>query len=98
MHDALHGFRIGRGIGTVTMEEKLTQQLVGLVHETLFQVFIDVRKSYDSLDRGICMEILRVYGLGNNLHRLLKWYWDKHAVVPKAGKFFGRPFGMVTQD
>ena len=34
------------------MEAKLEQQLTGIVHEPLFQVFLDVRKSYDSLDQG----------------------------------------------
>ena len=45
------------------IEAKLEQQLVGIVHEPLFQVFIDVRKAYNSLDRGICMEIIREYSL-----------------------------------
>ena len=58
LHDALHGFRAGRGMGTATLESKLAYQLVDIVHELLFQVFLDVRKAYDSLDRGRCMEIL----------------------------------------
>ena len=37
------------------MEGKLEQKLAGIVHETLYQVFIDVRNAYDSLDRGRCM-------------------------------------------
>ena len=46
------------------------------------------------------MDILRGYGLGPNLHRLLQWYSYEKNVIPKAGKFFGRPFRMergVTQ-
>ena len=46
------------------------------------------------------MEILRGYGLNPNLHILLPWYWDEQSVVPKSGKFFGRPSGTergVTQ-
>ena len=74
------------------MDAKMEQQLAGKVHESLFQVFIDVRKAYDSLDREICMEILRVYGLGPNLQRLLKRYWDRQRVVPKSGKYYERPF------
>ena len=37
------------------MEGKLYQHLAGLCHETLFQVFLDLRKAYDLLDRGRCM-------------------------------------------
>ena len=42
LHDTLHGFRQGRGMGTATMEENLDQQLARIVHEPLFQVIIDV--------------------------------------------------------
>ena len=52
LHDALHGFRGRRGTGKATLESKLDQQLAGLAHEPPFQVFLDTRKAYDSLDRG----------------------------------------------
>ena len=55
LHDALHGFIQGRGMGTATIEANLAQQLVGIVHEPLLQVFIDMKKSYDFLDRRRCM-------------------------------------------
>ena len=45
LRDALHGFRQGRGTGTATMEANLTQKLVRIVHEQLFQVFIDMWKA-----------------------------------------------------
>ena len=50
-HDALCGFREGRGAGTATLEAKLEQQLSRLTHKPLFQVFLDVCKSNGSLDR-----------------------------------------------
>ena len=52
LHDALNGFRAGRSTGTVTLEAKLAQQLAGITHEPLSQVFMDVRKAYESLDAG----------------------------------------------
>ena len=45
IHDVLHGFRQGRGGVTAIMGAKLEQQLEALVHEPLFQVFINVRKA-----------------------------------------------------
>ena len=63
LHDVLQSFIQGRGTGTAIMNAKLDQQLAGIVHEPLFQVFIDVMKAYNSLDRGRCMEILRECGL-----------------------------------
>ena len=47
LHYALHGFREGRGVGTATLEAKLTQNLTGIAHEPLFKVFLDVRKYYE---------------------------------------------------
>ena len=74
------------------MEMKLYQQLPGLVHEPLFQVFLYVQKLYNFLDRGRCMYILRGYGLGLKPQILLQRYWYEQSLVPKAGKLFGRLF------
>ena len=83
------------------MEAKPKQQLAGIVHEPLFQVLIDVRKVYNSLYQGRCMEILREYGLVPQLHQLLQRYWDGERVVTKSEKYYGRPFSTgrgVTQE
>ena len=76
LHDELHGFKAGRGIGTATLEAKLDHQLVGITHEPLFQVFLDVQNAYYSLDKGCRMEILRGYGIGQNTVRLISHNWD----------------------
>ena len=57
LNDALHGFRVERfiveqGTGTATLEANLDQHLDGLAHKPLFQLSLDIRKEYDSLDRG----------------------------------------------
>ena len=74
------------------MEAKLSQHLVGLVHEPLFQVFLDVRKAYDSLDRDRCLQLLSGYGMGTNLARLLDNYWKRQRIAPKVGKCLGTLF------
>ena len=72
LHDVLHGFREGQGAGMDTLEANLEQQPAELAHDPLFQVFLYVRKAYYSLNREGCLEILRGYGLGLSLSRLLK--------------------------
>ena len=57
-HDALHGFRTGRGTGTATLESKLLQQLAAMREEVLYVIFLDLTKAYDALDRSRCLEIL----------------------------------------
>ena len=92
LHDILHVFSQGRGVGMATMEENLSQQLVGVFYKPIFQVSVHVRKSYDSLDRGIYMYIIGGYGTFPSLHKLIQRYWYDQEMVPKAGKLFGRPF------
>ena len=92
MHNALHGFRGGQGTGTVTLEANLDQQLVGFAHEPLFQVFLDIRKAYKSLDREKCLEVLSGYGVGTSLTLLIKSYWERQRTAPKTGKCIGKEF------
>ena len=54
-HDALHGFRAGRGTGTATLEAKLLQQLAAMREEVLYVIFLDLTKAYDALDRSRCL-------------------------------------------
>ena len=74
LHKTLHGFKTWRGTGTATLEANLSQQLVGIAHKPLFQVFLDVRKAYYLLDRERCLELLRGYEMGPNLDGLLENY------------------------
>ena len=67
LHNNLHVFRLGWGVGTMTMEAKLSHELVVMVHKPILQVLLDVQKPYNYIDRGKCMDILRGYGLGTNI-------------------------------
>ena len=64
LHNALHRLIGGWVSGTDTLEAKLAQYIAGLSHKPLFQVFLDIRKTCDSLDREICIEVLSGYGVG----------------------------------
>ena len=64
LHDALHGFREGRGTGTATLEAKLLQQLAAMREEVLYVFFLYLTKAYDALDRSRSLEILKGYGVG----------------------------------
>ena len=76
LRDALHAFRAGWGTSTSTLEENLAQQLARIANKPLFQVFLDVRKAYDSLDRGRCMEILQGHRTGRNTAHLIDHHWN----------------------
>ena len=54
-----------------------------------FQVFLVVRKAYNSLDIGRSIEILRGYRMGQNTVRLIDNHWDILLFVPNAIRFLG---------
>ena len=61
-HDILHGFRVGCGTGTTTLEAKLLQQLEAMNEDIIYVIFMDLHKVYDALDKYICLYILEGYG------------------------------------
>ena len=71
LHDVLHGFREGRGTGTATLEVKLLQQLAAMREEVLYVIFLGLTKAYDALDRPRSLEILKGYGVGERVRRIL---------------------------
>ena len=88
-HDMLHGFRSGIGTGTASTEVNLLQNLVEMREEVLYEVFLDLKKSYDALDRERCMDIMVSYGIGPCTDRILSLYWDYLLVVSRARQYYG---------
>jgi len=91
-HDALHGFRAKRGTGTAIIEAKLLQQLAAIDQVPLFEVFLDLKKAYDTLDRDRLLDVLEGYGVGPRARGLLKAFWERQRIVAKQGGYFGKPF------
>ena len=92
LDDALHGFRAKRGTGTAIMEVKLLAQLRSRSDEPLFMIFLDLKKAYDTLDRTQAMRILKGYGVGRNIRRIIDTIWRGDTMVPRQSGYFGRPF------
>ena len=90
--DAVHGFRTGRGTGTALIEAKLRMQLTERGNKPLYMVFLDLKKAYDTLDRPSTIRILRGYGVGDALIRIIENIWNGDTMVPKQAGYFGTPF------
>jgi hypothetical protein len=91
-HEALHGFRPGRGTGTASLDAKLRMQLAHIHGTPLYQIFLDLSKAYDTLDRNRTIQILKDYGVGERLIRLLTNFWNSLTIVAKQQGYHGRPF------
>jgi Reverse transcriptase (RNA-dependent DNA polymerase) len=91
-HDSIHGFRTERGTSTAIINIKLKMQLAKRKKIPLYMIFLDIKKAYDTLDRGRIMILLKEYGLGNNICKLMENIWDNDTVIPKQNLFYGNPF------
>ena len=84
-HNFLHGFWVGRGTGTVTIEAKLLRQLAAFKEEVLYVIFLDLHKAHDALGRSRCLEILDGYSVVPRDKRILQTDWRRITMVTRAG-------------
>ena len=70
-HDFLHGFWVGHGTGTATLELNLLQQVAALRESVLHAIFLELQKAYYALDRSRYLGILEGCGVGTRSLRLL---------------------------
>ena len=73
-HNTLHKFRAGRGIGTALLEINMIQQMTTMREDILYEVFLDLQKSYDALEWDRYMEILVGYEIRPRTERFLCLY------------------------
>ena len=69
------------------MEMKLVQKLSRVDHKNLFLVFIKLRKTYDTIDRGRLIQTLEGYGAGPRLCEMLETFLDCQQVVLRQNGF-----------
>jgi hypothetical protein len=74
LHDILHGCHAKRGTGTAVIEAKLAQQLLYLELQPFYGVFLDLKKAFNVMDRECCIMILKGYGTGPRMIRLIRNY------------------------
>ena len=72
---------------TSSLEAKLLQQLAAMREEVLYVIFLDLTKAYDALDRSRSMEILKGYGVGERMRRMLREYWERTTMVARSGSY-----------
>lgn len=55
LHACFHIFTACTGCGTAIMEIKLVQQLMFVEQTSLYDIFIDLRKAFGTMDCGVCL-------------------------------------------
>ena len=82
-HNVLHGFRVGRGPGTVTMELNIAQYLSIVDQYPLFFVFLNLSKAYNTEYCGRLISTLEVYGAVPHMCKLLATFWSHQEVITR---------------
>ncbi len=78
------------------LDLKLAMQLAYIEQEPLYVNFLDLKKAYDTMDRGYLMDVLKGYGASPKMQALIKFFWDNMMCVCKTGGFFRMSF-LTTQ-
>ena len=93
-HDALHGFCFRRGTGTALIEMKLHRELADMLGKILYQVFLDLKKAFDTINRERLLQVMAAYGVGPRLLQLIRAYWEIQKLALRQGGYYGR---IITQ-
>ena len=75
-------------------------QLTTCRSETLFQIYLDLSKAYDSIDRGKILQLLCKYKVGPRLRSYIGKVWDNQHFVLRQAQFYSKPVDIdrgVTQ-
>ena len=51
----------------------------------MYGVFIDLRNAYNAMDRERCLEILKAYGVGPKMLKVMSYFWDHAVRICRAG-------------
>ena len=89
--DTLYGLRLGRGMGTASIEFNPIKQLMGMGEVVLYEILLDLQKVYGDLDTDQCLGILEYYVMGIQSIWLLWTYWERITMVDKAGGYHAPP-------
>ena len=75
-HDVLHGFCAYKSTRTAITELNMSQELASIVQDPLLLVFLDLRKAYNTLDRGRLLQPLKGYREVPNMRGILVELWE----------------------
>jgi hypothetical protein len=58
----------------------------------LYQIFLDLSKAYDTLDRTRTLQLLQRYGMRERILQVLTNFWNSLKVIARQQGYYGDPF------
>ena len=86
--DEVHGFRKKRGTFTAIGERKIGMQQAICDSKPLYQIYLDLKKAYDSVDRERILKLLEKYKVGPNVRRYIARIWQDQKYFLRQGGFY----------
>ena len=99
-HPYIHGFRKDHGCSTAIIEVKLKVDWAVSKGKSVHQVYIDLKKAYDSIYQNRTLELLSKYGVGTSTLLLISNFWKQQQIALRMGSSYGEkihPGRGVTQ-
>ena len=90
----VHGFRRKRGTYTAIGEAKVRMQMAIGESKTIYQIYLDLRKAYDSIDRNRVLLLLEKYGVGIRIRRYVAKIWNDQQFILRQGGFYSETFNV----
>ena len=69
--EEVYGLRRMRGYRTAIGKAKLRMQMATCRFKTRYQIYLDLRKAYDSIDRNRILRTLEKYKVGHSIRRYI---------------------------
>ena len=91
-YDSLYDFGLSQGTEITSLRVKLKHQLTIMSKEVLYEVFLELKKAYNTLERERFLKILVAYGVGPSAEFLIWQFWARLAMVAWTGRYYGAPF------
>ena len=92
LHESLHSGLKSKATDTAIMEMKLAQGLAWLEKVPMWATVINLHEAFDGMDMERLLEILEDQGVGSNLRRLIRVFWEMATFCCRVGGNHGRPF------
>ena len=92
--DEVHGFRKERGTYTAIGETKIKMQMATIASETVYKIFLDLRKAYDSIDRKRVLKLMEKYKVGTKVRRYVDRVWDNQFFMLRQAGFYSEPVNV----